>query len=349
MELTLDTFLTAVYVIVDELYQRVFAVHKPRRPGPKPVVSDSEVLTLMLLAQWRRDRSERAFLRYVEAHWRAYFPRRLSQSAFNRRGRALEGVLWALGPQVADLVTARTGQPPYEVLDGTPVPLMRRCRGHRHKCFGDEAGFGRGGSDREWFYGMDLDGAVSASGVLTGVVLVPANTEERWGMETLLVWRMNPERPAPTAAELAPILGPPHRGPRRGLTGPVASALGAGRPAAGCYLADRGLAGEAWQQHWRADLGAVVLTAADLPRPAPTDDTGWRERRRTMTWLSSLRQIAETAFATLVEVFSLPFPRARTYQGVRTRVAAKIAAFNVALYLNLCFGHDPFTQFNPFD
>jgi hypothetical protein len=51
MELDLDTFLTAVYVIVAELYQTQFARRKPRRPGPRPRSRDSEVLTLALLAQ----------------------------------------------------------------------------------------------------------------------------------------------------------------------------------------------------------------------------------------------------------------------------------------------------------
>ena len=59
MEPDLDTFLTTVYVMIDELYQTQYAPHKPTRPGPAPTVSDSEVLTLGLVAQWQRSRSER--------------------------------------------------------------------------------------------------------------------------------------------------------------------------------------------------------------------------------------------------------------------------------------------------
>ncbi len=75
MELDVDTFLTTVYCIVDELYQRHYAPHKPRRPGPRPEMSDSEVLTVTILAQWQQDRSERAFLKYAGRHWRGYFLR----------------------------------------------------------------------------------------------------------------------------------------------------------------------------------------------------------------------------------------------------------------------------------
>ena len=100
MTLSLDTFLTALYTIVDDLYQGHFAPHKPRRPGQRPQLSDSEVLTLALCAQWHGT-SERAFFRYAAEHWRGYFPRLLSQSAGNRRCRDLAGVLTARSGLVA--------------------------------------------------------------------------------------------------------------------------------------------------------------------------------------------------------------------------------------------------------
>ena len=44
---------------VDDLSRAEFAPAKPVRPGPKPRLSDGEVLTLVVLAQWQRGRSER--------------------------------------------------------------------------------------------------------------------------------------------------------------------------------------------------------------------------------------------------------------------------------------------------
>jgi hypothetical protein len=194
---------------------------------------------------------------------------------------------------------------------------------------------------------MDLTGAVSATGVVTGYVLAPADTEERFSVEALLCWRVAPDRPAPTAAELDPVLGPP--APRVGSTGPLTSPTSAGVPNPGVYLADRGLAGRAWHRHWQEDWGATVFTATDLPQPAPGDVRGHRQRRTLTRWFSGLRQVAETAFGHVQAVFGLLFPRARTYQGVRTRVAAKIAAFNLALLINHLFDRSPFVFFHPFD
>jgi hypothetical protein len=367
MELDLDTFLATVYCVVDELYEAQFAPRKPVRPGPRPELADSEVLTLMVLAQWQPDRSETAFVAWARDHWRAYFPRLLSQSAFNRRARDLTPVLCALGPAVhARLVQElrARGAPPdatgadqataaadladladlVEVFDGVPVPLLRRCRGDRHRLFAEEADVGRGGSDKDWFYGVRLLGSVARLGTVTGFVIGPAATGERWLAEALLRWRRWPTAPAPRAAELAPLLGPTHLagGERRGPTGPLRARHGAGRPAPGPYLGDLGFCGAAWQAHWRADYGATVLTPASAATQVIPEQVGQATR-----WLAGLRQIVETAFGWLTAHFHLAFPRAHTYQGLLARLGAKVAAFNLGVYVNHRAGRDPFAFFNP--
>ncbi len=51
MEFDLNAFRTTVYTIADTIYQRDYAPHKPLRPGKRPALSDSDVLTLSILAQ----------------------------------------------------------------------------------------------------------------------------------------------------------------------------------------------------------------------------------------------------------------------------------------------------------
>ena len=51
-----------------------------RKPGRPALLSESEVLTLAILAQWPRFRSERDFWRFAHAHLRSYFPTLCSQS-----------------------------------------------------------------------------------------------------------------------------------------------------------------------------------------------------------------------------------------------------------------------------
>ncbi len=345
MTLDRDTFLVTVYGVLDELYGERFASQKPVRPGPAVDLSDSEVLTIMVLGQWQKDRSAGAFVRHVRQHWRGYFPQMLSQSAFNRRARDLMPVLCALGPAVAERVVAAWPGVPYEVVDGVPVPLARRCRGLRHKVFTcEQAALGKGGSDQDWYFGVHLAAAVHPSGVCTGFVSGPADTGERWLAEALLRWRQDPLAPQPTAAEFEAVLGPSHQqgGTRRGPTGWRWGRSGAGRPAPGPYVMDLGFAGAGWQTYWRVAYGATVLTKADLPPEATLAQP--HELRHTAC---SVRQVVETGFGWLTAHLGLAFPRARTMPGLLARLGAKLAAFNLAVYVNTLCGREPFAVFDP--
>ncbi len=282
MALDLDTFLTVVYCMVDDLYQTHGAPAKPVRRGTRPALSDSEVLTLAVLAQWHPSRSERAVGRYAAKHWRAYFPRLLDQSAFNRRVRDLHGVLAALGPALAaHLAHQLQLRVPYEVLDGIPVPVMARCRGNRHRCFANEVGIGCGGSDQEWYYGVQLLALVTPHGLISGWTLGPAATEERWVADALLRWRAAPQVPPPTLAELArPLFGHDHPArPRVGPTGPLGPATGAGYLRRAPVLADLGFSGDKWHTHWQQDYQVTVLTQAVYD--ATTDAAARRAGKRT--------------------------------------------------------------------
>src|SRR5690348_1837762 len=95
-----DTFLTTVYVLVDEVCQQE-APPDARTAGPAAALSRSEVITLALFAQWQPFSSERAFYRYALRHLRPLFPRLPDRSQFNRQvGRQL-GSIVAVGQAVA--------------------------------------------------------------------------------------------------------------------------------------------------------------------------------------------------------------------------------------------------------
>ena len=347
MEIDLDTLLVTVYCLVDDLYRAHFAPHKPWRPGRRPELSDSEVLTLALLAQWQAQRSERAFLRYAAAHWRPYFPALLSQSAFNRRVRDVWGVLCQLGPLVCRelIATGADGAPAYHVVDCVPVPLLRRCRGDRHKLFGLEAGIGHGGSDDDWYYGVQLLLDVTAAGGIVGFVLASASTDDRWLAEAIFRWRVAPAAPAPTDAELVAVLGKSKErgGARQGPSGPIAPRPGVGERAEGPYLSDLGFAGQHWQRHWARDYGALVLTRRDF-QEAPDASNPQAARAH-----AHLRQVVERVNGWLEDRLGLHFPRARTYWGLLTRIAAQVAAFDLTRYLNICWHRPPFAALSPFE
>ena len=96
----------------------------PRGPGRPAHLSESEVLTLAILAQWSRWRSERDFWRFADAHLRSYFPNLLSRSQLNRRIRALEPEPRVLQGDLADTIADNSET--YHVLD-TMLRSRRAC------------------------------------------------------------------------------------------------------------------------------------------------------------------------------------------------------------------------------
>ena len=142
----LDSFLVSLYVLVDDWWR---AEHPPapRRPGRPSLLSESEVLTLAILAQWPRFRSERDFWRFARAHLRCYFPNLCTQGQLNRRVRALEPEMRALQRAFAgELVEPSTV---YRILDTTLVPAIVRVRACRKGLFAGQATFGRNASKTE--------------------------------------------------------------------------------------------------------------------------------------------------------------------------------------------------------
>lgn len=185
----LDSFLVAVYVMIDDWWlARATAV--PRGPGRPVTLSMSEVLTLAVVAQWPRWRSERDFWRFAHAHLCAYFPHLGSQSQLNRRIRAAEPTLRALHTAlVAPLAPAADL---YHVLDTTLIPAIVRVRACRHGLFAGQASFGRCASKTEWVYGFKVALSVTPRGVITTFGLASAACDERPIGDTLIAADRHP-------------------------------------------------------------------------------------------------------------------------------------------------------------
>ena len=167
---------TYVYVIVDELYQLVVAPHD-HRPGYRSEFSDSEVITLTLVAELSGRDEEQAFLAYVKRNHRALFPRLPERSRYNRRRRALTEATNRMRRALMQLVL---GQLPPEgrescVIDSLPVPVVgcHHARGS-HRWYG-EASYGYVASKKQTIFGYKLHLLITHSGLLLDCVLAPAH------------------------------------------------------------------------------------------------------------------------------------------------------------------------------
>lgn len=172
----LDSFLISLYVLTEDWWK---ATHSPETPqsGRPSRISEAEILTLAILAQWSRFRSERDFWRFASAHLREYFPTFPSQSQFNRRVRALEGEMRSLQSHLATELA--DGSAVYHILDTTLIPAVVRVRACRKGLFAGQATFGRCASKTEWVYGFKVALSITPSGVITAFALAEASADER--------------------------------------------------------------------------------------------------------------------------------------------------------------------------
>ena len=120
----LETFLTTLYVMVDDVCQSELEPEKSKS-GPMASLSRSEVITLALFGQWVQFPSERAFYRYAQHHLLEAFPQLPERSQFNRLQRAQRDAITALVLFLVQVLHAQRCT--YEVLDSTAAVTGDAC------------------------------------------------------------------------------------------------------------------------------------------------------------------------------------------------------------------------------
>jgi hypothetical protein len=156
-----DTFLTTLYVMVDDFCQS----HPPKsKPGPEASLCESEVITLAIFARWSRFGSERDFYRYAEGNLRDAFPTLPDRSQFNRLVRSCAGLIEAFVLHLVGLLEAQ--KCPYQALDSSAMPV-RDCKRRGAGWLAGYADIGWSNS-LGWYEGFSLLTATDPTGVITG-------------------------------------------------------------------------------------------------------------------------------------------------------------------------------------
>ena len=297
----LDTFLTTLYVMVDDFCQSQ-GWHEKHRPGPAASLSCSEVVTLAVFGQWGQFPSERAFYRYALGHLRAAFPSLPEREQFNRLQRSYRDAIVAFSLFLVQQMQAQ--QCLYEALDSSGIPT----RDAKRRGSGWLAGQADiGWSNRiGWYEGFHLLTSITPIGVITGFGFAAASCNDHPLAETFFAAR---QRPSPHLSSV-------------------------GAPAKGVYVADKGFAGDQLHRRWQALYGAEVVSV-----PHQRSKEKWSKAWR--RWLAGLRQIVETIYDKLLNTFRLARERPHVLDGFQARLAAKVALHNFCIWLNLQLGRDP--------
>ena len=167
---------TYVYVVIDDLYQALIAP-QDRRPGPRSTCSESEVITLTLVAELTGQDEEGPFLAYVRRNHPTLFPLLPERSRYNRRRRRLTAVTNRLRVALLQRLLRRLDASERRLclIDSLPVPVVgfAHARGS-HRWYG-EAAYGYNAAKKQTFYGFKLHLLATQSGLVLDFALVPAN------------------------------------------------------------------------------------------------------------------------------------------------------------------------------
>ncbi len=296
-----DTFLTTLYVFVDDDYQTMCKMRDAavRPPGRAPSLWPSEVMTLAIFAQWGQFASERAFYRYAEHHLRGAFPTLPSRAQFNRLVRAEEPTLRQLFAHLVRQLVPRAV--PYEVLDTTAAVTRNvRRHGHAHAWLAGQADIGHS-SRLGFFEGFSILTSVTPTGVLTGYGVGAASTKE-------------------------PLLAEAFLATRHGHV-PGSETVASGPTQPDYYVSDGGFESRDRQTRWATAWRTQVLAP-----PRRSARHSWPPALR--GWLATLRQMVETVNEKLLHTFRLERERPHLLQGFLARLAAMAMLHDFCIWLN---------------
>ena len=146
------------------------------RPGRAPKFGDIDVITLALVAESLGIDSENNLFKKLKTEDKAAFPNLIERSRYNRRRRRLQSVIEKLRVYLARRIVQCENT---FILDSMPIEICKVARGKRARICREDVHtapeFGFCASQNQFFYGYNIHGVCSLSGVLMSFDLTKAN------------------------------------------------------------------------------------------------------------------------------------------------------------------------------
>jgi hypothetical protein len=174
---SIEEFIIAVFCCVDDWLKEITQNRAIRTKGFAPALADSEVITMEVVAEYLGLDTDKAIWQYFRQHWQFLFPALGSRSAFVRQAAHLWQYKGLLQQRLA--VALGGWSDDIHLVDGMPLPLCQFSRAPRCRSFQGTATYGYCAAKKQTYYGFHGHLLVSASGVISGFSLTPANGSER--------------------------------------------------------------------------------------------------------------------------------------------------------------------------
>lgn len=180
----LDSLIIAAFCVIDDTLRRV-GPERLRRRGPRPALSDAEVLTVEVVGEYLGLDREAELFAYFRRHYAHFFPalRQVHRTTFVRQAANL----WKVKEALWQRLLGRTGcDPQWALADSFPLSVCRFGRALRCRRFRGAAGYGQDHAAKATIYGFRLHARVCWPGVVTRLSVAPAGVSDVAVLEELL-------------------------------------------------------------------------------------------------------------------------------------------------------------------
>lgn len=184
----LDTFIIAIYCLVDDYYHQLFP-NRVRHRGFKPELTDPEALTIEIVGEFQGLERDKAIFEYFYHHYRSWFPTLKDRTLLVRQWANL----WRVKMIIWQAIVEDSGAcyDTVQVIDTVPVPLCRLQRAARRRIFvGDllvEPDVGYCASKDEFYFGVKGGLRIASNGMIVHAPLLPARPHDSQLVDELLV------------------------------------------------------------------------------------------------------------------------------------------------------------------
>jgi IS5 family transposase len=174
---------TAIFCFVDD-FMKALSNHSPysrvngkQRPGPRPRMHLSEVVTILLLYQISHYDCFKHF--YTEKVLYEY-KKDFNVVSYTQFVKLIASTAMILVPLLKYLLAKCSD---ISFVDSTSIAVCKTYRERRHKTFADIAAKSK--TTKGWFFGLKLHMIINASGELIKVCFTPGNRDDRKGLQAM--------------------------------------------------------------------------------------------------------------------------------------------------------------------
>ena len=182
----LTTFLVTVFCLVDDWLTGQHL--QLRRRGPRPVLADSEVLTIECAGEYLGIDTDAGLYAYFREHWGDWFPalRTVHRTTFTRQAANL----WAVKQRLHQHLLTQVGyDPAITLVDSVAIPVCRFARAYRCRRLRELAAWGHDPVAKQTYLGLRAHLRVCWPGVIVDGRLAPGNVSDLAVAEELLAGR----------------------------------------------------------------------------------------------------------------------------------------------------------------